>query len=142
MRQIIIPLCVALLLAGHAHAEIGRISSVAGTATYSRGNVVSPATRGLILEVSDVLATGPDGQIGVTFNDYSRLRLSPRSRVALSQFEFDDTTRKGEALITVDRGNIAVDSGLIAKENPDGMKVRTPTSLIAARGPRFVVNVK
>ncbi|MBI1199589.1 MAG: hypothetical protein GC203_17140 [Phenylobacterium sp.] len=123
-------------------AEIGRIKSVSGTATVMRGESATPAAPGVQLLVSDVLTTGRDGRIGLTFIDNSRFAIGPNSRVALSQFEFDDTTHKGKSLTTVDRGSLAVVSGQIAKENKDAMKVRTPTSLLAARGTRFVVEVK
>lgn len=125
-----------------ASAEIGRIKSVVGTASVVRGKAVAPATAGYQLLVSDVISTGKDGRIGITFIDNSRFAVGPNSRVALSQFEFDDTTHKGKSLTTVDRGSLAVVSGQIAKENKDAMKVRTPTSLLAARGTRFVVEVK
>ena len=125
-----------------ASAEIGRIKSVTGAASVVRGKATAPATPGYQLLVSDVIATGKDGRIGITFVDTSRFAVGPNSRVALSQFEFDDTTHKGRSLTTVDRGSLAVVSGQIAKENKDAMKVRTPTSLLAARGTRFVVEVK
>ena len=107
-----------------------------------RGKAATPATPGYQLLVSDVIATGKDGRIGITFVDNSRFAVGPNSRVALSQFEFDDTTHRGESLTTVDRGSLAIVSGQIARENKDAMRVRTPTSLLAARGTRFVVEVK
>ena len=122
--------------------EIGRIKTVAGTATVVRGKATAPAKPGYQLLVSDVLATGPNGRIGVTFIDNSRFAVGPNTRVALSQFEFNETTHRGKSLTTVDRGSLAVVSGQIAKENKDAMRVRTPTSLLAARGTRFVVDVK
>ena len=125
-----------------ASAEIGRIKSVAGAASVVRGKAVTPAAPGFQLLVSDVLTTGGNGRIGITFADNSRFAVGPNSRVSLSQFEFDDTTHKGKSLTTVDRGSLAVVSGQIAKENKDAMKVRTPTSLLAARGTTFVVEVK
>jgi hypothetical protein len=125
-----------------ASAEIGRIKTVVGTGSVVRGKVVTPAAPGHQLLVSDVLTTGPNGRIGVTFVDNSRFAIGPNSRVALSQFEFDDTTHKGRSLTTMDRGTLGVVSGQIAKENKDAMKVRTPTSLLASRGTRFVVEVK
>ena len=125
-----------------ASAEIGRIKSVIGTASVVRGKATATATPGYQLLVSDVIATGQDGRIGITFADNSRFAVGPNSRVALSQFEFDDTTHKGRSLTTVDRGSLAIVSGQIAKENKDAMRVRTPTSLLAARGTRFVVEVK
>ena len=125
-----------------AAAEIGRIKSVTGQASVVRGKAAAPAAVGYKLEVSDVVKTGGDGRVGITFLDNSRFAVGPNSHVALSQFEFDDTTHKGQFLTTVDRGSLAVVSGQIAKENKDAMKVRTPTSLLAARGTRFVVEVK
>lgn len=122
--------------------EIGRIKSVAGAAQVMRGKQAQPATPGYALLVSDVLTTGPTGRIGVTFADNSRFSIGPNSRVALSQFEFDDTTHRGKSLTTVDRGALGVVSGQIAKENKDAMKVRTPTAILAARGTTFVVEVQ
>ncbi len=131
-----------LSTASVAAAEIGRIKSVSGAANIVRGKAATPATPGYQLLVSDVIATGKDGRIGITFVDNSRFAVGPNSRVALSQFEFDDTTHKGKSLTTVDRGSLAIVSGQIARENRDAMRVRTPTSLLAARGTRFVVEVK
>ena len=125
-----------------AAAEIGRIKSVSGAANIVRGKAATPATPGYQLLVSDVIATGKDGRIGITFVDNSRFSVGPNSRISLSQFEFDDTTHTGKSLTTVDRGSLAIVSGQIAKENKDAMRVRTPTSLLAARGTRFVVDVK
>jgi len=127
--------------AAAAPGEVGRIKSLAGDAVVIRGNASSPATAGQLLMVGDVLKTGANGRIGVTFVDNSRFAVGPNSQVALSQFEFDDTTHAGKSLTTVDRGSLAVVSGQIAKENKDAMRVRTPTSLLAARGTRFVVEV-
>ncbi len=125
-----------------ALAEIARIKTVVGAASVVRGKAVTPAAPGHQLLVSDVLTTGPTGRIGLTFVDNSRFAIGPNSRVALSQFEFDQTTHKGRSLTTVDRGSLGVVSGQIAKENKDAIKVRTPTSLLAARGTTFVVEVK
>jgi hypothetical protein len=122
-------------------AEIGRIKSVAGAASVIRGKAVTPAVAGELLQVSDVLRTGPSGRIGVTFVDNSRFAVGPNSTIALSQFEFNDTTHVGSSLTTVNRGSLAIISGQIAHENKDAMRVRTPTSLLAARGTRFVVEV-
>ena len=122
-------------------AGIGRIKTVAGTASVVRGAASLPATPGLVLSVKDVLTTGKDGRIGVTFIDNSRFAVGPNAKISLASFEFNDTTHKGSSLTQVDRGSLAIVSGQIAKENKDAMKVRTPTSLLAARGTNFVVTV-
>lgn len=133
--------CLSTVAVTASAAEIGRIKSVTGTAAVVRGKTATPAVAGELLQVSDVLRTGPGGQIGVTFVDNSRFAVGPNSSIALSQFEFNDTTHAGKFLTTVNRGTLAVVSGQIAHENKDAMRVRTPTSLLAARGTRFVVEV-
>lgn len=124
-----------------AGGEIGRIKSITGEAFVVRGKTQAPASAGQLLQQGDVLKTGPAGRVGITFIDNSRFAVGPNSTIALSQFEFDDTTHAGKSLTTVDRGSLAIVSGQIAKENKDAMRVRTPTSVLAARGTRFVVEV-
>ena len=121
--------------------EIGRIKTVTGTATVVRGKAATPAAPGYQLLVSDVLATGPNGRIGVTFIDNSRFAVGPNSRVSVSQFRYDRTRQQGEFVTSVDRGSLAIVSGKIAKSKRDAMKVRTPTSLLGVRGTKFIVEV-
>jgi hypothetical protein len=134
-------LLIAAALSNEAAADIGRIKTVAGQASVVRAGKTLPAAPGLTLSVKDVLVTGKDGRIGISFVDNSRFAVGPNARVSLAEFQFDDTTHKGASLTQVDRGSLAIVSGQIAKENKDAMKVRTPTSLLAARGTRFVVDV-
>jgi hypothetical protein len=122
-------------------AEIGRIKSVTGAVSVIRGKTVIPAVPGQLLQVGDVLKTGADGRVGITFVDNSRFAVGPGSDIALSEFEFNDTTHAGRSLTTVNRGSLAIVSGQIAHENKDAERVRTPTAVLAARGTRFVVQV-
>ena len=133
-----------VLAAGAANAadEIGRVKTVTGTATITRGTAApTPAAPGQVLLVSDVIRTGKASAMGITFVDNSRFAVGPNTNLALSQFEFNDTTHRGKFLTTVNKGSVAIVSGQIAKENRDAMKVKTPVSLLAARGTRFVVEI-
>lgn len=139
----ILLVAAAILSAAPASAEIGRVKRVYGQASIRRGATALPATSGLPLLEKDVLETGPDGRISIAFIDDTRFSVGPKSRIALSQFKFDETTRQGGRFdTTVERGSLAVVSGQIAHERKDAMRVRTPTSLLGVRGTRFVVDVK
>ena len=122
-------------------AEIGRVKRSAGTAVVQRGAAKLPATPGLQLEKGDMLVTGKDGRMALTFIDNTRFAVGPNSRVSVNQYLFDRRSQKGQFVTQVDRGSLAVVSGQIAKSGPDAMKVRTPTSLLGVRGTRFVVAV-
>jgi hypothetical protein len=104
--------------------------------------MVLPAAAGQLLLEHDILETGPDGRISLAFVDDTRFSVGPKSRIALAEFKYDETTHKGGRFETqVQRGSLAIVSGQIAKERKDAMRVRTPTSLLGVRGTRFVVQV-
>lgn len=128
-------------LASPALAEIGRVKSNVGAASVNRGGRMLPVAPGVQLEPGDVLVTGRDGRMGVTFADGTRFAVGPNSRVTLTEFQFDRTRQTGAFVTSVDRGSLGVVSGRIAKSRRDAMRVRTPTSMLGVRGTRFVVEV-
>ena len=135
--------CAVMAIAAPASAEIGRIKRAYGDAHIVRGTQTLPATTGAALLEHDALETGPDGRITIAFIDNTRFSIGPKSRVAVSQFSFNETTHQGGRFVTeVNRGSLAVVSGEIAHEDKDAMRVRTPTSLLGVRGTRFVVDVQ
>lgn len=141
IRRAFATIILMLALSSPAFAEIGRVKRVTGQAWVERGGKKVAPAPGLALEKGDTLVTGKDGRLSVTFIDNTRFSAGPGSRVALSEFKFDETTHKGQFVTKVDRGSLAVVSGQIAKEDPKAMQVRTPTSLLGVRGTRFLVMV-
>ncbi len=135
-------LAAATLAATAARAEIATIKLVKGVASIERGKARLPVMPGTRLDAGDVLVTGKDGRIGITFIDDTRFSVGPGSRVRLARYEFDETTHKGGFDARVDKGTLGIISGQIAHENPRGMSVQTPTSVLGVRGTRFVVVVK
>ncbi len=140
LQRLLIGTLIALM-AGPAFADIGRVKTVTGDASIERGGELLKAESGVTLQESDVLVTGPDGKLGVTFVDNSRFSAGPDSRVELSRFRFNATTHDGEFDTRLRKGSLAIISGQIAKRKPDAMKVRTPSSILGVRGTEFVVEV-
>jgi hypothetical protein len=140
---------IAVILAGFAPlsersawAEIGQIKNVAGQVFLFRNNVQQPAKAGDLIEEADVVTTGPNSSVGITFIDNSRFSAGPNSRIELKQFRFNPTTNEGEFLADMQRGTLAIVSGQIAKRSPDAMKVKTPTTILGVRGTTFAVKVE
>lgn len=141
-RTAILLALLIICLPSFAQAEIGRIKRVYGDATVERGSKRLQAQAGMLLEQSDILVTGSDGRITVTFIDNSRFSTGADARVHLERFEFDEKTHEGAFEVSVEKGTIAIVSGQIATERPDAMKVKTPTSVLGVRGTRFIVQVQ
>ena len=134
-------LALALLAPVGAGAadDVGRVKVVKGSVTIQRSGGSLPATVGMKLLEGDVIATGRDGSAGVTFNDDSLLSVGPDSVLAIDRFAFDSTTYAGRFDTSLRQGTLSAVSGKIAKQAPDAMKVRTPSTILGVRGTEFVV---
>lgn len=141
VRKLIAMASLVSLASSPAIAEIARVKSSSGAAIVQRGAAHLPASTGQELQAGDLLVTGKDGRISLTFIDNTRFAIGPNSRIAVNKFEYDRTRQQGTFLTQVDRGSLAVVSGKIAKSGRDAMKVRTPNSLLGVRGTRFIVEV-
>ena len=140
MCAVILAACAALC-SPSAGADIGQIKNITGQVFLLRNNVQQRAKAGDLVEQADVLTTGPDGSVGITFIDNSRFSAGPNSRIELTQFRFDSTTQEGEFTTDVKRGTLAIVSGQMAKRSPDAMRVITPTTILGVRGTTFAVKV-
>ena len=120
-------------------ADAGRIKTVRGAAWVERGGVRLPASVGTPVGQSDVIVTGADGTVGITFADDSRLSIGPDSTLAIERFTFNPTTHEGAHETSLRRGTLAAVSGKLARQSPDAMKVKTPAAVLGVRGTTFAV---
>jgi len=120
---------------------IAQIKKVTGQAAVLRPGERRPAVVGAMLFVKDVIETGPDGGIGITFTDNTVFSAGPSSEIALAEFQFDSNDFRGAVLADMRRGTLAVVSGDIARSTPGAMKIRTPTAILGVRGTTFAVQV-
>ena len=141
MRRPLVLVSLVALGGAPAAAEVARIKSTSGAATIQRGAAQSLASVGRTLEAGDLLVTGKDGRMSITFVDNTRFAVGPNSRIEVSKFDYDRTRQQGSFVTRVNRGSLAVVSGKIAKSGRDAMKVQTPNSLLGVRGTRFIVEV-
>ena len=120
---------------------IAQIKKVTGQAAIVRSGERRPAIVGDMLFVKDVIETGTDGGIGITFIDNTVFSAGPSSQIALDEFEFDSNDFRGAMLADMRQGTLAVVSGDIARSTPGAMKVKTPTAILGVRGTTFAVQV-
>ena len=139
-------IAVALAVgAGTAIAQpsaAGRIDRLAGTAVILRGGAQVPLKAGDTVLETDVLRTGPDGRIGVTLKDDTRLSLGPASEVRLEKFLYSPSEGKIGLGLRVVRGLVAYVSGRIAKIAPDAVRLETPAAIVGVRGTTLVIQAE
>ena len=128
---------------GHSIASpaVATIQKLSGTTTVVRQGQTIPATMGLEIWENDTLRTGPNGSIGIVFNDDTLLSLGPESIFVIDEFVFAPREGKFSIVFRMLKGTAAYLSGLISKLSPDSAHFKTPTASIGIRGTRFVVKV-
>jgi len=121
--------------------EVGHIKVAKGTATIQRAVEKIAAVPGMKVFAADVITTGADGAVGITFIDNSLISTGPNSVFAIDQYSFDSTTHIGKFDGTLKRGTLAAISGKMVKQVPESMRIRTPSSIMGVRGTEFLVKV-
>ena len=145
IRKCVIAIAVSVLAAVPALAEqatpAGRIKVVTGAAFIVRGNDSSVAHPGEAIFASDSLRTGPDGTLGVTLKDDTRLSLGPSSEVRVERYVYSpDTSALGMVLSFV-RGVATYVSGHMAKLAPDSIRLETPAAIVGVRGTTVAIAI-
>jgi hypothetical protein len=140
MRWLVTLAAVVFAAASYA-SDVGQIKNLRGTVHVERDGQRLAAAPGMGVRQADVLVTGADGAVGITFLDNSLLSLGPDSALAIERYSFDSTTHDGHFDATLKRGTLAGVSGRIVKRSPEAMRVRTPSAIMGVRGTEFVVKV-
>ena len=141
-----------LILAGSAPAiaqeqgiaqgpQIAHVKSVSGQASVLRGSQRLAVRSGDALYASDVITTGADGSVGITFLDDTVFSAGPGSELALRQFHFEPASSTGALQADVKHGTLSVVSRKLVKGSPGAMKIKTPTAVLNVRGTTFLVKV-
>ena len=131
----------ALAAAPLAANDIAQIKTMSGTVMVERGSQRVLASVGMKLQQADVIRTGIDGSVGITFVDNTIMSAGPNSSLTLDQFSFNSTTHEGKLDASVRSGTLSVISGKIAKQSPQAMTIRTPAAILGARGTEFFIQV-
>ena len=140
MRWLVTLAALAFAAASYAN-DVGQIKNLRGTVHVERDGQKLAAAPGMSVRQSDVLVTGADGSVGVTFLDNSLLSIGPGSALAIDRYSFDSTTHDGQFDASLKRGTLAVVSGRMVKRSPEAMRVHTPSSIMGVRGTEFFVKV-
>jgi hypothetical protein len=142
MNRMVLSLVVVVAALGAAPAraqEAGHVKVTKGAVQIERAGQKVPATLGAVVQAGDVVVTGADGSVGITFLDNSLLSAGPNTVLAIDRFAFDSTTHQGSFESSLKKGTLAVVSGKLAKQSPDAMKVKTPAAVLGVRGTEFLV---
>ena len=123
-----------------ADESIGQVATLQGVATVTRGNAAAAALKvNDAIFKNDVLQTGANSALGVTFDDETTFSLSANARIVIDEFVYQEGGTANSALFNVVRGTVAFVASQVAKTG--AMKIATPTATLGIRGTTGVVDV-
>ena len=98
----------------------------------SLGGQSGSATVGDSVYLGDVVSTGSDGRVGITFTDGTAFDLSPNARMVMNEFIYDPNSKSNSSLLSLTKGTFTFVAGKVAKTGD--MKVSTPVATMGIRG--------
>ena len=98
----------------------------------SLGGQSGSATVGDSVYLGDVVSTGSDGRVGITFTDGTAFDLSPNARMVMNEFIYDPNSKSNSSLLSLTKGTFTFVAGKVAKSGD--MKVNTPVATMGIRG--------
>ncbi len=123
------PIGKVITVSGAAHidhpAAILAQASLAGTAD-------APAKVGDLVYRGDLVQTGPDGALSITFADGSSFNVSNNAKMEVNDFVYDPNGHSNASLMSLTKGTFTFIAGNIA--HTGSMKVDTPVGTMGIRG--------
>jgi len=121
---------------------IGKIVGASGTVTVEHVNAVvvqanlssqpAPVKVGDSVYLGDVVQTGADGKLAITFADGTAFNISSNARMALNEFVYDPNGKSNSTFFSLTKGTFTFVAGKIAKTGD--MKIDTPVATMGIRG--------
>lgn len=128
------------LLSTAAIADIGSVTELSGTAVLKRGKETITITKGTLIETNDKVET-KNGVVNIKFKDNTTVKVTENSALVIDDFVYDPKNNAGKLGLKAAAGTVRYVSGNIAHNNPNSVKINTPTAAIAVRGTDFVMAV-
>ena len=118
---------------------IGHVTKLIGTATAIRNGVSIILNNGDNVNKGDVVQSGSDSTLGITFIDGSVFGLASNAKMVLNEMIYDPNGSSNSSLISLVQGTISFVAGGTAKKGD--MKVDTPVATMGIRGTAVLVEI-
>jgi hypothetical protein len=122
-----------------ASQVIGHVTKLTGNATAIRNGVAIILHQGDNVEKGDVVQSGADSTLGITFIDGTVFGLSSNARMVLNEMVYDPNGSNNSSLISLVAGTISFVAGETAKHGD--MKIDTPVATMGIRGTAVLVEI-
>jgi FecR protein len=118
------------------NAAIGTVTEQTGPTEIIRNKASIPSELKSGVEMDDTISTA-NAKAGITFVDNTQVQITEQSKLVIDNFVYDPNKNAGKLAIKIALGTVRYASGQIAKNDPEQVKIETPTATIGVRGTDF-----
>ncbi|MGQ0681404.1 FG-GAP-like repeat-containing protein [Bradyrhizobium sp.] len=118
---------------------IGHVTKLTGSATVIRNGVSIILNNGDNVHQGDVVQSGSNSTVGITFIDGSVFGLASNARMVLNEMVYDPNGSGNSSFLSLVQGTISFVAGATAKHGD--MKVDTPVATMGIRGTAVLVEI-
>jgi VCBS repeat-containing protein len=119
---------------------IGHVTKLTGNATVVRNGVSIILNNGDNVHQGDVVQSGSNSTLGITFIDGSVFGLASNAKMVLNEMVYDPNGSSNSSLLSLVSGTISFVAGATAKHGD--MKVDTPVATMGIRGTAVLVEIE
>lgn len=127
----------SLVLAQSDRLLVGIVEQLEGDASAGFGGEVRPLTLGDPIFLDDLVATGPDGRLGLRLEDETEFVLGENARVTIDRFIYQPANGIGRFTAGVVTGAFLFVSGQMSKQEDRDITIRSAVGTMGIRGTRF-----
>ena len=118
---------------------IGNVATVVGSASVVRNNETTALKIKDDIYLNDVVQTGANSSLGITFNDATTFNLKANAQITIDTYIYEDGGKNNAGVFDVAKGTVAFVAAAVAKTGD--MKITTPTATLGIRGTTGLVEV-
>jgi len=139
--QILLSVLLSYSALGFSAERIGLVKTLDPSVSAIRQGVEVNLAIGSKIFENDMIVTGSEGTVGITFNDGSILTLGPNGKVVVDNYVFNLSEKKLTFLSQLLKGTVTFMSGAINKIAPGSVRFTTPTATLGLRGTKVIIEV-
>ncbi|AFJ03175.1 conserved hypothetical secreted protein [Methylophaga frappieri] len=121
--------------------SVAVIKTMSGDVTVLRNGDIVKASLGDELFLYDQLSTSANSTVGLLFHDDTRIGAGPDSRFSIDAYQYDSDSHAGKADLGIQKGTMALVGGKLAMQDPQAVRIKTPTDILTVPCEQLSVNV-
>ncbi|NTV50632.1 MAG: hypothetical protein HGB32_14560 [Geobacteraceae bacterium] len=122
-------------------AHVGIVKSAVGEVMVLRNNLAIKAETNAKLLEGDLIQTGPNGKVGLIFEDDAVISMGPNTKIVIEKFMFQPAEKKMSFIARIIQGTASFLSGQLVKLAPDLVRIETPYATVGMRGTHVLIKV-